>query len=532
MGKALYRTYRSKKLAEIVGQEHITVALENALKKGVISHAYLFTGPRGVGKTSIARILAHEINGLPYTDDATHLDIIEIDAASNRRIDEIRDLRDKVNVAPSSAKYKVYIIDEVHMLTREAFNALLKTLEEPPAHVVFILATTEIHKLPETIISRTQRFTFKPVDLEKVAAHLKSIAKSEKIAVDDEALKLIAAHGEGSFRDSISLLDQARTIGHKVGAADIQNMLGIAPLALVEALRSGLANHDAAVVAQTLQQLQLQGSEPAQIARQLGESLRQDLLQGQAALSHQQLFTLLAKLIEVPAAADPRVFLEIVMLDAALAQAPIQPVAQPVATRPAAPAASKPMPAKTMAESAPSTAAVHIETPTHPNKKTEEKPAEVNAPVSTGDGALLDIAVWPGILHKLKQKYNTLYGMLHTAEPSFEPGKVTLEFAYAFNMKRCNDARNKKIIADTIQDVTGELVEIECIKGEGKPQKNPDEEVHAMSVASDADSPSAPPADANKEDPDYYVAQAEAEAAARPMQAVSNIFGGGELLES
>jgi DNA polymerase-3 subunit gamma/tau len=155
MGQALYRKYRSKTLSEVIGQEHITATLANALKTGKISHAYLFTGPRGVGKTSIARILAHEINQLPYTDDSMHLDIIEIDAASNRRIDEIRDLRDKVNIAPTSAKFKVYIIDEVHMLTKEAFNALLKTLEEPPKHVVFILATTEIHKLPETIISRT-----------------------------------------------------------------------------------------------------------------------------------------------------------------------------------------------------------------------------------------------------------------------------------------------------------------------------------------------------------------------------------------
>ncbi|MEN9380090.1 MAG: hypothetical protein RJB15_1786, partial [Pseudomonadota bacterium] len=168
MGQALYRKYRSRSLDEIVGQDHVTSTLKQAIKQGRISHAYLLTGPRGVGKTSIARILAHEINELPYEDDSTHIDIIEIDAASNRRIDEIRELRDKVNIAPTSAKYKVYIIDEVHMLTKEAFNALLKTLEEPPAHVVFILATTDAHKLPETIVSRTQRFSFKPVDKPRV----------------------------------------------------------------------------------------------------------------------------------------------------------------------------------------------------------------------------------------------------------------------------------------------------------------------------------------------------------------------------
>src|SRR6185312_9176361 len=163
MGQALYRKYRSKSFDDVVGQDHITKTLKNALSSGRISHAYLFTGPRGVGKTSVARILAHEVNDLSYNDESVHLDIIEIDAASNRRIDEIRDLREKVNIAPAAAKYKVYIIDEVHMLTREAFNALLKTLEEPPAHVIFILATTEAHKLPETIISRTQRFEFKPI---------------------------------------------------------------------------------------------------------------------------------------------------------------------------------------------------------------------------------------------------------------------------------------------------------------------------------------------------------------------------------
>src|SRR5438309_4013586 len=210
MGQALYRKYRSKNFGEVVGQDHIVNTLSKAIQSGRISHAYLFTGPRGVGKTSVARILAHEINKLPYTDDSAYLDIIEIDAASNRRIDEIRDLREKVYAAPANADFKVYIIDEVHMLTREAFNALLKTLEEPPAHVVFILATTDAHKLPETIISRTQRFTFRPVAKAMVAELLGTIARAEDIAADQEALELLAEHGEGSIRDSISLLDQAR----------------------------------------------------------------------------------------------------------------------------------------------------------------------------------------------------------------------------------------------------------------------------------------------------------------------------------
>jgi DNA polymerase-3 subunit gamma/tau len=161
MGQALYRKYRSKSLDEIVGQSHITDMLARAIKADKVAHGYLLTGPRGVGKTSIARILAHEINQLPYTDESVHLDIIEIDAASNNSVEDIRDLRDKVQIAPTSAKRKVYIIDEVHMLSKPAFNALLKTLEEPPEHVVFILATTDVDKLPATIISRVQRFNFR-----------------------------------------------------------------------------------------------------------------------------------------------------------------------------------------------------------------------------------------------------------------------------------------------------------------------------------------------------------------------------------
>ena len=176
MSKALYRKYRSKKLSEVVGQNHITTVLESALKQNRIAHAYLFPGPRGVGKTSIARILAHEINNLPYSEEENHPDIIEIDAASNNGVDDIRQLRDNVQVAPFSAKYRVYIIDEVHMLSKAAFNALLKTLDAPPEHAVFILATTDAYKLPATIISRTQRFVFRFISKEDVCRHLEFIA--------------------------------------------------------------------------------------------------------------------------------------------------------------------------------------------------------------------------------------------------------------------------------------------------------------------------------------------------------------------
>ena len=212
---ALYRKYRPKTLSEVVGQEQVTKPLSMALKSGKISHSYLFTGPRGCGKTSVARILAHEINSFAYELEDNYLDIIEIDAASNTGVDNIRDLREKAIIAPSEGKYKVYIIDEVHMLTKSAFNALLKTLEEPPTHVVFILATTDIEKVPVTITSRSQVYTFRLAPPEVMLTHLKTICKNEKIKISDSGLNLIVEKGGGSFRDSLSLLDQISNLGEK-----------------------------------------------------------------------------------------------------------------------------------------------------------------------------------------------------------------------------------------------------------------------------------------------------------------------------
>jgi DNA polymerase-3 subunit gamma/tau len=514
MGKALYRTYRSKKLSEIVGQEHITTALDHALKKGTISHAYLFTGPRGVGKTSIARILAHEINGLPYDEDRVHLDIIEIDAASNRRIDEIRDLRDKVHIAPSSAKYKVYIIDEVHMLTKEAFNALLKTLEEPPAHCIFILATTEVHKLPETIISRTQRYAFKPVDLPKVVDHLRHIAKEEKIDVTDEALGLIAAHGEGSFRDSISLLDQVRNTGKKIELSDVQTVLGIAPAEHINGLLAALSAHDSVGVASSLSKMHDQGYEAAQIAKQISAALRGGILEGQLPVGHDIAMKLLTQLLQVPASPDPRVALEIALLDAALTDGPTITVVTKVEAKPAAVATANPTthvkPVRKIAEPKPE---VESSSPSSPAKEdTPEIAIDVDSEM------LLDEKSWELILGALKTKYNTLHSVAKMAEPHFEPGKLVLEFTHKFHQKRLSETRNKESLAEVITGVTGSPIRIDCIVGTGRIRQ--------------AAPAALPPADGEVVHSVAKPTPLQNDKPNDPVDTISNIFGGAEVLES
>ena len=242
--KALYRRYRPKALSEVVGQEQITSVLANSLKNGKIGHAYLFIGPRGTGKTSVARILAHEINHFDYELEDDYLDIIEIDAASNTGVDNIRELRERAIIAPVKGKYKIYIIDEVHMLSKSAFNALLKTLEEPPEHVVFIMATTDAQKVPITITSRSQVYTFKLADPSTMFEHLKGICKKENIDIEDEALKTVVKRGGGSFRDSLSLLDQVSTLSDdKITAEMLNHALGLPQESLISDL---LAAYDSA----------------------------------------------------------------------------------------------------------------------------------------------------------------------------------------------------------------------------------------------------------------------------------------------
>lgn len=481
MVQALYRGWRPKTFSEVVGQEHITKTLSRAIKDGRVSHAYLFTGPRGVGKTSIARILAHEVNSLPYNDESIHLDIIEIDAASNRRIDEIRELRDKVHISPTSARYKVYIIDEVHMLTREAFNALLKTLEEPPAHCIFILATTEAHKLPETIVSRTQRFEFKPIGAKDAAQHLGEIAKKEKISIAPQALELLAEHGEGSFRDSINLLDQLHGMGEKISEQSVRDFLGL-PSAetiknLIEAVEAGQIGR----ALEHLDNLRIQGADAATTSRILAKELRQKLIQNQVP---NWLPELLKELIEIPASSRPDDSLELAVLRACASNITTAPSSDPSEKQAA-------IPKEIIIKQAPRPA---------------EKSEAVSEPlrVVPTDSAVIDEQSWEAIIEKVKDQAASLYTALRLASPQVDNGKLTLSFQFPLHQKKVNQARHKELIGRVVAEVTGQELAVDSVVDKSKaPAERPSKTKAAPKPADD-----------------------------KQLKSISNIFGKAEVLES
>ena len=442
--QSLYRKYRSQTFADLVGQEAASRALQGAIISARVAHAYLFSGSRGTGKTSAARLLAKAVNCSGRAPDSAEpcnkcqscvemtagsaLDLIEIDAASNRGIDEIRDLREKVNLAPALGPFKVYIIDEAHMLTEPAFNALLKTLEEPPPHVVFVLCTTDAQKIPLTVIGRCQQFVFRRHSEEQIAGRLTHIAKTEHVEVDDDAMQLIARTAQGSMRDAVGLLDQLVPLATgPITLEGARALLGIADPRLLDSLLDDVLSGRAAEALDELNRVYAAGAELRQVVRGLMESCRDRLV---AALTRRdnatarRLSSVLEALLhldgEVRRHAEPRFLVEATLarLAVELGTTSAPPVATP------APVASTSSPSVAAPHPAPQPAAIAA----------APEPAVVSAAAPAVDSAVT--GAWTDVLDKLNRTVRAAY---LDAQPEVDGSTLVLWFRYGFHHKKAQE---------------------------------------------------------------------------------------------
>lgn len=423
MSKALYRRYRPSDFQSVIGQEQVTTTLTNAIASGKISHAYIFVGPRGTGKTSVARIFAHAINGFDYRLEDNCVDIIEIDAASNTGVDNIRELTEKAALAPLQGKYKVYIIDEVHMLSKAAFNAFLKTLEEPPAHCVFIMATTDIDRIPATIKSRSQLFTFKLANQSVMLKHLQVICQKEHIDIDPEGLKLIYKHGGGSFRDTLSLLDQISHLkSGKITASDISFALGTPKDAQMQQLLDAYQAQDYDAIRKLLSDLYDQGVYANAIAQNLIAKIVDENLRAH--------FQLLPGLIDL---CQPHVnFLDVKLLLLLAPSPKTQP--SPLVEPPVKLASAAPSPAaKTQNLAQPKT----ISNATNPAKH-NPAPSQ-SAPATTTPSAE---TYWQKILQNVKSEAPTILSMLDTASYHDDGKTFTIYLERSFYQKKLDSKKS------------------------------------------------------------------------------------------
>jgi len=499
MSQALYRKWRPRQWEQVIGQEHIVNTLKNAIRSNRVGHAYLFSGPRGTGKTTTARLLAKAVNCLDgdFTqrpcDRCTHclavnesrfLDLIEIDAASNTSVDDIRDLRDKINFSPSQGKYKVYIIDEVHMLSTAAFNALLKTLEEPPAHAIFILATTEVHKIPATVLSRCQRYEFRRIPVNEIVAQLQMLALEEKIDVEPDALTLIARQSTGSMRDAISLFDQLASAGETITLATTQTILGTATNQMVVALVSAILAKSPAAGLESIHKALDSGTDARQFARQIVEYLRSLLLvrlgnsnQVDATIEQRTLMAQQAaafdteRLLEVirlftAASSDsrsgwhPGLLLELSLAEACEPEKrlPAVEAVQKAVQEQVFPKASQPEPP---GKTTPVIEEKHVSPQVNPIPNTIETKNE-GTPGATP--TLEEIRQnWRRIRDVLKQKSKPAEALLNSSKPvQIKEGVLILGFSTEVLKSKMETRENLDLTSQAISQVTGKSVTVTC----------------------------------------------------------------------
>jgi DNA polymerase-3 subunit gamma/tau len=501
--QALYLKYRPQTFEEVVGQEPITRTLRNALRQGRIRHAYLFTGPRGTGKTTTARLLAKAVNCLApegerpcnvcslcvAINEGRLLDLIEIDAASNRGIDEIRDIREKVSFLPNEGRYKVYVLDEAHMLTEPAFNALLKTLEEPPPHVIFALVTTDPHKIPATIASRCQRFDFRRISLQAIVDRLAYIAREEGVTVEPAALELIAYQGTGALRDAISLLDQLTSYGDEITLDQVQMVLGTVASEAAGRIAACLADADVSSGLDVINRTVGDGADPRQFGREVVEYLRGLLLVKQGtgtrllnataeqaeemeALSRRMPLTRLLKAIRLfnEAATDlkrglqtiPQLPLEMALVESLLEPAPGPAGATPVdpaEPKQPAPASSQPAPKSEAHRVAEQPASVLVPKtpaadapPTEPT--TAPPPSRRALVVEQVEGA------WDQVLQAVRQRNPATQAVLNTGCKPVEVNddELVVTFPFPFLREKLGDPQRKA----EIQDALAEVLHLNC----------------------------------------------------------------------
>ena len=476
MSQALYRKYRSKSLSEIVGQDHVTSLLDRALESNKVAHAYLLTGPRGTGKTSVARILAHKITGLSYDIEDNNLDIIEIDAASNNGVDNVRDLREKALVAPIKSQKKVYIIDEVHMLSKSAFNALLKIIEEPPEHVVFILATTDFDKVPDTIVSRTQRYNFRLIDESTVADHLAFIAKEESIKIDTDALNLIAERGGGSLRDSISLLDQIQHSESKNGEitrSDVEASLGLATKDEINAIGEAILSGDALKIITAVRQPELRGIGAVSVADQLYNWIQRNLE------SYPYLVTYFEDLIKVQKSHRPDIAILVAVLKFAV-KMPESQIIQHPSTQESNKPNSLSMPSKITEEpiaTAKTTKILDTESKQHDDNSDIASQKDVQQK----DQNKKNNFNWQSVLDYLndhKSEFKGIHTILEKSKPIVKDNKVSLYVLNKFNKTELD--KRRAVLGKILSESGVGDFEIEIIDRPAPPQNEQAAKVAAI----------------------------------------------------